>query len=107
MNLWSGEQRRLGWHDALSAARLPRSKKQLAIGNWTPTSGEDGLRQLLKDNPDLANEIEKRIKEKLGIGPRVDAPAVDVRDGDKPAARDGAKPDVREGGKGKAVKVDF
>jgi LacI family transcriptional regulator len=53
MDLWSGEQRRLGWHDALSAARLPRSKKQLAIGNWTPTSGEDGLRQLLKDNPDL------------------------------------------------------
>ena len=29
----------------------------------------------MKDNPDLANEIEKKIKESLGMGPRVDAPA--------------------------------
>jgi recombination protein RecA len=27
------------------------------------------------DNPDLADEIEKKIKEKLGIGPQVDKPA--------------------------------
>ncbi|MFW6090811.1 MAG: DNA recombination/repair protein RecA, partial [Actinomycetota bacterium] len=26
------------------------------------------------DNPDLADEIEKKIKEKLGVGPRVDDP---------------------------------
>ena len=37
----------------------------------------------MRDNPDLANEIEKRIKEKLGVGPRVDAPAAEV---DAPAA---------------------
>lgn len=53
MELWSGEQRKLGWHDALSAARLPRAKKQIAIGDWSPISGEEGLRRLLKDNPDL------------------------------------------------------
>jgi recombination protein RecA len=29
----------------------------------------------LRDNPDLSDELEKRIKEKLGIGPRVDAPS--------------------------------
>ncbi|MDQ1288213.1 MAG: recombination protein RecA [Actinomycetota bacterium] len=37
--------------------------------------GKENARSMLRDNPDLANEIEKRIKEKLGIGPQVDAPA--------------------------------
>ncbi|HEX7738590.1 MAG TPA: recombinase RecA [Marmoricola sp.] len=37
--------------------------------------GKENARSFLKDNPDLANEIEKRILEKLGIGPTVDAPA--------------------------------
>jgi recombination protein RecA len=37
--------------------------------------GKENARAFLRDNPDLADEIEKRIKEKLGIGPRVDAPA--------------------------------
>ncbi len=37
--------------------------------------GKENARAFLRDNPDLANEIEKRIKEKLGIGPQVDAPA--------------------------------
>jgi recombination protein RecA len=35
--------------------------------------GKENARAFLRDNPDLADEIEKRIKEKLGIGPRVDA----------------------------------
>ena len=35
--------------------------------------GKENARNFLKDNPDLANEIEKKIKEKLGIGPRLDA----------------------------------
>jgi recombination protein RecA len=37
--------------------------------------GKENARQFLKDNPDLANEIEKKIKEKLGVGPQVDRPA--------------------------------
>jgi recombination protein RecA len=37
--------------------------------------GKENARAFLKDNPDLANEIEKKIKEKLGIGPQVDSPA--------------------------------
>ncbi len=38
--------------------------------------GKENARQFLKDNPDLADELEKRIKEKLGIGPQVDKPAL-------------------------------
>jgi recombination protein RecA len=37
--------------------------------------GKENARAFLCDNPDLANEIEKKIKEKLGIGAQVDAPA--------------------------------
>jgi recombination protein RecA len=42
--------------------------------------GKENARAFLRDNPDLADEIEKRIKEKLGVGARVDAPA----DGEPP-----------------------
>ena len=35
--------------------------------------GKENSRTFLRDNPDLANEIEKRILEKLGVGPQVDA----------------------------------
>ncbi len=44
--------------------------------------GKENARNFLKNNPDIANEIEKKIKEKLGVGPRLDAqpetPAVPV-----------------------------
>jgi recombination protein RecA len=42
--------------------------------------GKENARKFLKDNPEIADEIEKKIKEKLGIGPRLDNPA------DAPAA---------------------
>ncbi len=37
--------------------------------------GKENARAFLRDNPDLADEIEKRIKEKLGVGPVLDADA--------------------------------
>jgi len=40
--------------------------------------GKENARNFLCDNPDLGNEIEKRIKEKLGIGPQVNAPEAAV-----------------------------
>ncbi len=45
--------------------------------------GKENARAFLRDNPDLADEIEKRIKEKLGIGPQVDAP-IDLTVADAP-----------------------
>ncbi len=45
--------------------------------------GKENSRNFLRDNPDLANELEKRIKENLGIGAQVDEP---VEDGDLSAA---------------------
>jgi recombination protein RecA len=37
--------------------------------------GRENARSYLRNNPDLANELEKKIKEKMGIGPQVDLPA--------------------------------
>ena len=42
--------------------------------------GKENSRNFLKDNPDLANEIEKLILEKLGVTPAVDKPADDLSD---------------------------
>ncbi|MFC5379826.1 recombinase RecA [Aquipuribacter nitratireducens] len=38
--------------------------------------GKENARAFLRDNPDLADELEKKIKEKLGVGAKVDRPAV-------------------------------
>lgn len=35
--------------------------------------GKENARSFLRDNPDLANELEKKILEKLGVGPQVDS----------------------------------
>ncbi|WP_199433593.1 recombinase RecA [Qaidamihabitans albus] len=35
--------------------------------------GKENARKFLRDNPDIANEVEKRIKEKLGVGAQLDA----------------------------------
>src|SRR6516165_8141530 len=39
--------------------------------------GKENARNFLRENADMANEIEKRLKEKLGVGPRLDAEAAD------------------------------
>ncbi len=55
--------------------------------------GKENARAFLRDNPDLADEIEKKIKEKLGIGPRSTRPADLALD--RPAGQQG-----RQGGEG-------
>ena len=34
--------------------------------------GKENVRSFLRDNPDVADELDKRIKEKLGVGARID-----------------------------------
>ncbi|MFC7791148.1 recombinase RecA [Streptomyces cinereoruber] len=57
--------------------------------------GKENARNFLKDNPDLANEIEKKIKEKLGVGVRPEAlsaePGADAAATDATGADDAAK----------------
>ncbi|HXP58762.1 MAG TPA: recombinase RecA, partial [Streptosporangiaceae bacterium] len=53
--------------------------------------GKENARTFLKDNPDLANEIEKKIKEKLGVGPRLDADPAAADGGNGAGGSNGAK----------------
>jgi recombination protein RecA len=48
--------------------------------------GKENARTFLKSHPDMANEIEKKIKEKLGVGPRIDTPATPPPAAPAPAA---------------------
>ncbi|MEV6984308.1 recombinase RecA [Sphaerisporangium sp. NPDC051017] len=59
--------------------------------------GKENARNFLKNNPDIANEIEKKIKEKLGVGPRLDTPA------EAPAAPSAAGPAPVAAGRGAAA----
>jgi recombination protein RecA len=54
--------------------------------------GKENARNFLRDNPDLANEIEKKIKEKLGIGARLDAAAPGPAPGPSAGAAPGINP---------------
>jgi recombination protein RecA len=47
--------------------------------------GKENARAFLRDNPDLTDELEKKIKEKLGIGARIDAPVDEPAKPIKPA----------------------
>ncbi|SEG61236.1 RecA protein [Thermomonospora echinospora] len=48
--------------------------------------GKENARNFLKNNPDIADEIEKKIKEKLGVGPRLDKEADAAPPAPAPAA---------------------
>ncbi|WP_344490602.1 recombinase RecA [Streptomyces enissocaesilis] len=69
--------------------------------------GKENARNFLKDNPDLADEIEKKIKEKLGVGvkPVVPGaePGADAAVG-TPAVADGAKSVAAPATKAKTAK---
>ncbi|TYB43465.1 recombinase RecA [Actinomadura chibensis] len=54
--------------------------------------GKENARNFLKANPDLADGIEKKIKEKLGIGPKVDKEAEPPAPDAAPAAAAAAPP---------------
>ena len=65
--------------------------------------GKENARTFLKDNPDMANEIEKKIKEKLGVGPRLDADPNAAADGAPAAgAANGRPAGVTAGAAGRA-----
>jgi recombination protein RecA len=51
--------------------------------------GKENARNFLRDNADICNEIERKIKEKLGVGPRVDDPAAAAAPAPVPAGAPG------------------
>jgi LacI family transcriptional regulator len=53
LSWWEGRQRELGWQSALAAAGVEPLERFKAYGDWTPTSGDACMRQLLEQSPDL------------------------------------------------------
>jgi len=67
--------------------------------------GKENARTFLKDNPDLANEIEKRIKEVMGIGAKLDAPA-DIPTSALPEMESTSEPAPKSPAKATAKPID-
>ncbi len=82
--LWSSQQRKLGWQDALVASGRMPLEKQVVEGDWSAASGAAGLRQLLRQYPKLdavfvsndqmalgvlkaADQLGRRVPDDLGI----------------------------------------
>ena len=84
LSWWEGRQRELGWRNALLAAGVEPLERLKAYGNWTATSGDACMRQLVEQSPDLdavfvcndqmalgalrvANELGRRIPQDLAL----------------------------------------
>ena len=52
-NWWEVRQRRLGWEDALKQSGITIEENLVVEGDWTPPSGERGLRRLLEQRRDV------------------------------------------------------
>lgn len=50
---YAAEMRRQGWEDALHEAGQPTEERQVAIGDWSPLSGEQALHALRVSYPEM------------------------------------------------------
>ena len=50
---WATNERRRGWQEALTTAGVPIDETQIVEGDWSASSGERGLHELLKNCPDV------------------------------------------------------
>lgn len=64
---WEAQQRRLGWQDALLAAGLSIEAEQEVQGTWEVSSGEEGLRWLLRHYPRLDAVFASNDQMGLGV----------------------------------------
>lgn len=53
LDWWEARQRQAGWRDALASVGLSNEDSLIAKGNWSATSGEEGLRQLVARHPEI------------------------------------------------------
>jgi LacI family transcriptional regulator len=84
LDWWEARQRKLGWKEAIESAGLPLKDGFIAEGNWSTSSGEHGLTQLLTRHPEIggvfacndrmalgalkaARQLERRVPEDLAI----------------------------------------
>jgi LacI family transcriptional regulator len=65
---WSEARERLeGWRETLRGAGLSPSDELVVEGDWSPTSGEVGLRALLRRTPDIDAVVASNDQMALGV----------------------------------------
>lgn len=67
LDWWEARQRLLGWRQALQAARLPTEDRQIAEGNWSAASGEQAIRKLLAQFPEIEAVFAGNDQMALGV----------------------------------------
>jgi len=67
LSWWEARQRMLGWRGALEAHGLTADEQPVAIGDWSPNSGEQGLYELLDRQPDLDAVFASNDQMALGV----------------------------------------
>lgn len=67
LSWWEARERRLGWLAALEAHGLAVDDHPVAIGDWSPNSGEQGLHELLEQHPDLDAVFASNDQMALGV----------------------------------------
>jgi len=53
LDWWEARQRKLGWKEAIESAGSPQKGSFIAEGDWSTSSGEHGLAQLLTRHPEI------------------------------------------------------
>lgn len=67
LSWWEARERQRGSEEALTAAGIVTDKKWIVEGNWSPASGERGLRQLLETDPAIDAVFASNDQMALGV----------------------------------------
>lgn len=64
---WEARQRRRGWRESMEDHGLPAPDDLVVEGDWSPNSGEEGLRRLLAQRPDIDAVFASNDQMALGV----------------------------------------
>ena len=67
LNWWEAQQRLAGWRQTMEAAGRPSDDSLIVEGDWTASSGEQGLYQLVEKCPDIDAVFASNDQMALGV----------------------------------------
>ncbi len=67
LSWWEARQRHRGWRASMEDHGLPAPESLVVEGDWSPNSGEEGLRTLLAQRPDIDAVFASNDQMALGV----------------------------------------